>query len=133
MSVVEFIFRKAGKVLNFTKDRMHLIVPLSIWKIFTAYISSIPAPSYLYILWWPVFLLGTRVFSSYLLRWWHWEIASKRFFDNISLGWSTISIFLCNTQATSFWIVFLWFIFAFYTPGYPWVKFLIFQFLVFSR
>ena len=96
MSVVEFIFRKAGKVLNFTKDRMHLIVPLSIWKIFAAYISSIPAPTYLYIMWWPVFLLDTRVFSSYLLRWWHWEITSKRFFDNISLGSSTISIF-CAT------------------------------------
>ena len=96
MSMVEFIFRKAGKVLNFTKDRMHLIVPLSIWKIFTAYISSIPAPSYLYIMWWPVFLLDRRVFSSYLLRWWHWEITSKRFFDNISLGSSTISIF-CAT------------------------------------
>ena len=133
MSVVAFIFRKAGKVLNFTKNRMHLIVPLSIWKIFTTYISSIPAPSYLYIMWWPVFLLDTRVFSSYLRRWWHWEITSKRFFDNISLGWSTISIFLCNTQAASFWIVFVWFIFAFYTPGCPWVKFLIFQVLVFSR
>ena len=96
MSVVEFIFRKAGKVLNFTKDRMHLIVPLSIWKIFAAYISSIPAPTYLYIMWWPVFLLDTRVFSSYLLRWWHWEITSKRFFDNISLGSSTIFIF-CGT------------------------------------
>ena len=96
MSVVEFIFRKVGKVLNFTKDRMHLIVPLSIWKIFAAYISSIPAPTYLYIMWWPVFLLDTRVFSSYLLRWWHWEITSKRFFDNISLGSSTISI-LCAT------------------------------------
>ena len=96
MSVVEFIFRKVGKVLKFTKDRMHLIVPLSIWKIFAAYISSIPAPTYLYIMWWPVFLLDTRVFSSYLLRWWHWEITSKRFFDNISLGSSTISIF-CGT------------------------------------
>ena len=50
MSLVEFIFRKAGKDFNFTKDRLHLLVPLGIWKIFTAYISCAPAASYLYIM-----------------------------------------------------------------------------------
>ena len=39
MSVVEFIFRKAREVFNFTKDRLHLLVPRGIWKIFTTYIS----------------------------------------------------------------------------------------------
>ena len=50
MSLVEFIFRKAGKYLNFTKDRLHLLVPLEIWKILTAYILCTPAASYLYIM-----------------------------------------------------------------------------------
>ena len=39
MPLVEFFFRKAGKVFNFTKERLHLLVPLGIWKIFTAYIT----------------------------------------------------------------------------------------------
>ena len=50
MSLIEFIFRKAGKELNFTKDELHLLVPLGIWKIFKAYISCTPAASYLYIM-----------------------------------------------------------------------------------
>ena len=48
MSVVEFIFRKAGEVFNFTKDRLCLLVLLGIWKIFTTYISCTPAASYFY-------------------------------------------------------------------------------------
>ena len=50
MSLVEFIFTKAGKNFNFTKDRLHFLVPLGIWKNFTAYISCAPAASYLYIM-----------------------------------------------------------------------------------
>ena len=46
MSVVEFIFRKAGEVFNFTKDRLRLLVPLGIWKIFTTYNSCTPAAGY---------------------------------------------------------------------------------------
>ena len=34
MSVMEFIFRKAGEVFNFTKDRLGLAFSLGIWKIF---------------------------------------------------------------------------------------------------
>ena len=48
MPLVEFIFRKAGKGFNFTMDRLHLLVALGIWKIFTEYISYTPAASYLY-------------------------------------------------------------------------------------
>ena len=48
MSVVEFIFRKAGEVFNVTKDRLRLLVPLGILKIFTTYISCAPAASYFY-------------------------------------------------------------------------------------
>ena len=98
MSVVEFIFRKAGKVFNFTQDRLHLIVPLGIWRIFTVYISCTPAASYLYIMWWPsLFLLDTRVFSFILFRWRHWVITSERLF-NISLGLPTISNFSCKLK-----------------------------------
>ena len=39
MSVVEFMFRKAREVLKFSKDRLRLLVPLGIWKIYTTYIS----------------------------------------------------------------------------------------------
>ena len=51
MSLVEFIFKKASEVFNFTKDRLHLLVHLGIWTIFAAYISCTPAASYLHIRW----------------------------------------------------------------------------------
>ena len=46
MSVVECIFRKAGEVFNFTKDRLRLLILHGIWEIFTTYISSTPAAIY---------------------------------------------------------------------------------------
>ena len=61
MSVLEFIFRKAGEVFNFTKNRLRPLVPLRIWKIFTTEISCIPAASNFYI-----YLLATSI-SSYLI------------------------------------------------------------------
>ena len=61
MSVLEFIFRKAGEVFNFTKNRLSPLVPLRIWKIFTTEISCIPAASNFYI-----YLLATSI-SSYLI------------------------------------------------------------------
>ena len=48
MSVVEFTFRKAGEVFNFIKDRLCLLVPLGIWKIFRTDISFTPTASYVY-------------------------------------------------------------------------------------
>ena len=36
MLQVQFIFRKAGEVFNFTKDRLRLVVPPEIWKISAA-------------------------------------------------------------------------------------------------
>ena len=86
MSVVEFIFRKAGEVFNFTKDRLCLLVLLGIWKIFTTYISCTPAASYFYYyVMTQSFLLDTRVFSLYLFRLQHRKIASQRVFNNIAL------------------------------------------------
>ena len=86
MSVVEFIFRKAGEVFNFTKDRLRLLAPPGIWKIWTADISCTPAGSYFcYYVMIRSFLLDTRVFSLHLFRWQHWEIASQRVFNNIAL------------------------------------------------
>ena len=84
--MVEFIYRKAREVFNFTKDRLHLLVPLGIWKIFRTDISCTPAASYFYYYVMPrSFLLDIRVFSLYLFRWRHWEISSVS---------STISNFL---------------------------------------
>ena len=62
MSVVEFIFRKAGEAFNFTKDRLRLLVPQGIWTIFTTYISFTPVASYFqyYVMPW-AFLLDKRV------------------------------------------------------------------------
>ena len=169
MSVVEFIFREAGKVFNFTKDRLSLLVSQGNWKISTTYISCTPAANYFY--YYEMrqsFLLETRGFSLYLFQWWHWEITSERLFNNISSGSSTIFLknligidsmqswtattrygvtrkrnanrlrhtgnfhFFVQTQNTSFWIGVVWLL-AFYTPRYPWVKFLICQLPVFGR
>ena len=97
MSVVEFIFRKAGEAFHFTKDRLRLLVPQGIWTIFTTYISFTPVASYFqyYVMPW-AFLFDTRVFSLYLFRWRHWEIPSERLFNNVSSGSSTISNFSCK-------------------------------------
>ena len=85
MSMVEFIFRKAGEVFNFTKDRLHLLVPQGIWKTFTICISCTPAASYFYYYVMSCsFLLDPRVFNLYLLRLRHWEITSEDLFNNIS-------------------------------------------------
>ena len=48
MSVVEFILRKAGEVFNFPKNRLRLLVPLGILKIFRTDISCAPAANYFY-------------------------------------------------------------------------------------
>ena len=97
MPVVEFIFRKAGEVFNFTKDRLHLLVPHGIWGIFTTYISCTPAANYFHYYAMPwCFLLDTRVFSLYLFRWRHWEISSELLFNNFSSGSSNISNFSCK-------------------------------------
>ena len=70
MSVVEFILRKVGEVFNFTKDRLRLLVPAEIWKIFRTDIPFTPAASYFYYYVMPrSFLLDMRVFSLYLFRW----------------------------------------------------------------
>ena len=84
MSVVEFIFRKAGEVLNFAKDRLHLVVLLGIWKIFRTDISCTPAASYFhyYVMSWS-FLLDTSVFNLYLFRWRHRENTSEHLFSDI--------------------------------------------------
>ena len=74
MSVVEFIFRKAGEVFNFAKDRLRFLVPLGIWRIFRTDISCAPAATYFYYYVIPrSFLLNTRVFSLYLFWWRHWR------------------------------------------------------------
>ena len=63
MSGVEFIFRRAREVFNFTKDRLRLLLPHGIWEIFTTYISCTPAASYFYYYVMPrSFLLNTRIF-----------------------------------------------------------------------
>ena len=46
MSVVEFIFRKAGEVFNFAKDRLHFVVSLGTLKILRTDISLVPTMSY---------------------------------------------------------------------------------------
>ena len=46
--MVEFIFKKAGEVFNFTRDRLRLLVPLGIWKIFRTDICCTPAAAYFY-------------------------------------------------------------------------------------
>ena len=108
MSVVEFTFRKAGLVFNFTKDRLRLLVPLGIWKIFTTHISCTPAASYFYYYVMPwSFLLDARALSLYLFRWRHWEITSERLFNNISLGSSTISNFSCKHKLHLFELGFM--------------------------
>ena len=61
MSVVEFIFREAGEVFNFTKDRLRLLVPHGISEIFTTYVSCTPAVGYFYYyIMPPSFLLDTE-------------------------------------------------------------------------
>ena len=97
MLVIEFIFRKAGEVFNFTKDRLRLLVPLGIWKIFTTCSSCTPAAGdFNYYVMPRSLLLDTRVFSLYLFRWRHWEITSERLFNNISSGSFNISKFKCK-------------------------------------
>ena len=46
MLQVQFIFRKAGEVFNFTKDKLRLVVSQEIWKMFRTDISCTPAASY---------------------------------------------------------------------------------------
>ena len=107
MSAVEFIFRKAGEVSNFTKDRLRILIPLGIWKIFRTDISCTPAASYFYYYVMPrSFLLDRRVFSLYLFRWRHWEISSQRLFNKIIYYFH----FFVQTQTTSSWIGVVWFI-----------------------
>ena len=105
-------------ILYFTKDRLHLVVPLRIWEnvhsIYFLYTCSKLLVSYVMT---RPFLLDTRVFSLYVFRWQHLEITSERLFNNTSLGSFTISNFSCKL-----------FIVPFYAPGYPWVKFFICQF-----
>ena len=70
MLVIEFIFRKAAEVFNFTKDRLRLLVPLGIWKIFTTYNSCTPAAGYFnYCVMPPSLLLDARSLSLYLFQW----------------------------------------------------------------
>ena len=99
MSLVEFIFRKAGKVFNFTKDRLHLLVPLGIWEnlhsIFFMYTCN---KILVYYVLTRSFLLDASVFSLYLFRWRHWEIISDRLLNNISLRSSIISNFSCKRK-----------------------------------
>ena len=77
MSVVEFIFRKAGEVFNFTKDRLRLLVPHGILEIFTTYISCTPAASYFYYYVMPQsFLLDTRDFLF-------WQFDIRDFYPSI--------------------------------------------------
>ena len=99
MSVVACIFRKAGEVFNFTKDRLRLLVPHGIWEIFTTYISCTHAASYFY--YYVIsrsFLLDTRAFSLYLFRCRHWELTSGRLFNSISSRSSLFPIFRANTN-----------------------------------
>ena len=121
MSLVEFIFRKAGKVFNFTEDRLHLLVPLGIWEnlhsIFFMYTCN---KILVYYVLTRSFLLDASVFSDcnwtrtqnhlvlkrtkasvfslYLFRWRHWEIISDRLLNNISLRSSIISNFSCKRK-----------------------------------
>ena len=84
MSLVEFIFRKAGKNFNFTKDRLHLLVPLGIWKNLHSIYFLYPCRKLLvYYVMTRSFLLDTRVFSLYLFQWRHWEITSECYFFRI--------------------------------------------------
>ena len=63
MSVLVFIFRKAGEVFNFTKDRLRLVVSLAIWKFFRTDISCTPSASYfLYYVIPRSFLLDTSLY-----------------------------------------------------------------------
>ena len=81
MLAIEFIFIKAGEVLNFTKDRLRLLVPLGIWKIFTTYNSCTPAAGYFnYCVMSGSLLLDTRSLSLYLFQWRCWEITSERLY-----------------------------------------------------
>ena len=116
--VVVFIFRKAGEVLNFNKDRLCLLVPLGIWKIFRTGISCTPAASYFYYYVMPrSFLLDTRVFSLYLFRW--CNIFGETFseaWDHNTLHWlpekryySTVHIAsVCYVQAVTHVYMKLW-------------------------
>ena len=120
MSVVEFIFRKAGEVFNFTKDRLCLLVLLGIWKIFTTYISCTPAASYFY---------------YYVMT--HESLVGN--YCNGDTGRSLLSIYLIFLQDHLLFSIFhvnTNYIFlnwgcsiysCLFTPGYLWVKFLICQ------
>ena len=120
MSVVEFIFRKAGEVFNFTKDRLCLLVLLGIWKIFTTYISCTPAASYFY------YYVMTQ------------ESLVCNYFNG-DTGRSLLSIYLIFLQDHLLFSIFhvnTNYIFlnwgcsiysCLFTPGYLWVKFLICQ------
>ena len=103
MSVVEFFFRKAGEVFNFSKDRLHFVVPLGIWKIFRTDTACTPAASYFHYFVMPrSFLLDTRVFKLNLFRWQHWKVTSERLPYNISSGSSTITNFSCKHKLHTF-------------------------------
>ena len=65
MSAMEFMFRKAGEVFNYTKDRLCLLVPLGIWKIFRTDISCLPVASNVMA---QSFLLDTGVFNLCLFQ-----------------------------------------------------------------
>ena len=81
-----------SQVFNFTNNRLPLVVPLGILKIFRVAISLTPAANFFHFYVIPrSFLVDTRVFSLHLFRWRHCEMTSDRLFNNISSGASTIS------------------------------------------
>ena len=88
-----------SQAFNFTKDRLHLAVPLGILKIFKTAIWWTHAASYChYYVILRSFLLVTRVFNFYLFRWQHWQITSNRLlimFHQIHL---LLAIFCANAN-----------------------------------
>ena len=73
-----------SQVFNFTKDRIRLVVPLGILKIFRAAILLTPAANYFYyyVISWS-FLLIERVSSLYLFQWRHCRMTSDRLRNSI--------------------------------------------------
>ena len=78
-----------SQVFNFTKDRLHRVVHLGIWKIFRIAILWRSAVSYFhyYVMSQSFFFFyqSQEFFSFYLFGWRHWERTSNLLSNNISL------------------------------------------------
>ena len=108
---------------NFTKSRIHFVVPLVILKIFRTALSWTPAANYFhYYVMLRSFLLVTRASNLYLFHWRHCKMTSNCLLNNISLGSSTTLNFSGKHKVN---LLELGLYNLYLTLYLPWVKFLI--------